>query len=88
MKPYPKVRQRQYRTLLWPSPDPRLDARDPRWTTQRAIGSPVFVARCLANEELFTHLRKFKDLEAKKCPVPFQYLFKSSGVYNEKEGGS
>ena len=25
------------------------------------------------NEELFACLRKFKHLEAKRCPVPFQY---------------
>jgi len=30
LSPYPKVRQRCYRTVLLPSPDPRLDARDPR----------------------------------------------------------
>ncbi len=45
LSPYAKVRQRQYRTLLAPSDDPRADARDLRWTTQRAIGSPAFVAR-------------------------------------------
>ena len=39
--PYAKVRQRQYRTLLAPSADPQADA---RWTTQRAIGSPAFMA--------------------------------------------
>ena len=38
------VRQRQYRTLLAPNEDPRADARDPRWTTQRAVGSPAFMA--------------------------------------------
>ncbi|HSB73720.1 MAG TPA: hypothetical protein VLT62_30705 [Candidatus Methylomirabilis sp.] len=38
------VRQRQYRTLLAPSEDPRADARDPRWSTQRAVGSPPFMA--------------------------------------------
>ena len=42
---YAKVRQRQYRTLLAPSTDPRAEARDPRWTTQRAIGSPAFVSQ-------------------------------------------
>jgi len=42
---YPKVRQRQYRALLAPSADPRADAREPRWSTQRAVGSPSFVAR-------------------------------------------
>jgi putative transposase len=47
LSPYPKVRQRQYRTLLLPSPDPRLDARDPRWTTQRAVGSAAFLTRYL-----------------------------------------
>lgn len=42
---YPKVRQRHYRNLLASSTDPRADARDPRWTTRRAIGSPAFMAR-------------------------------------------
>ncbi len=45
LSPYPKVRQRQYRALLAPSPDPRADARDPRWRTQRAVGTAAFVAR-------------------------------------------
>ncbi len=45
LSPYAEVRQRQYRTLLAPSADPQADARDPRWTTQRAIGSPAFMAR-------------------------------------------
>jgi putative transposase len=45
LSPHPKVRQRHYRTLLLPSQDPRLDARDPRWTTQRAVGSAGFLAR-------------------------------------------
>ena len=44
LSPYAKVRQRQYRTLLAPSADPRADARDARWTTQRAVGSPAFMA--------------------------------------------
>lgn len=39
------VRQRHYRTLLAPSDDPRADGRDPRWTTERAIGTPTFLAR-------------------------------------------
>ena len=39
--------QRQYRTLLLSSADLRLDARDPRWTTQRAVGSPAFLRRYL-----------------------------------------
>ncbi len=47
LSPYPKVRQRQYRTLLLPSPDPQLDARDPRWTRQRAVGSAAFLTRYL-----------------------------------------
>jgi putative transposase len=42
---YPKVRQRHYRTLLAPTDDPRADARDPRWTTERAVGSATFLAR-------------------------------------------
>ena len=41
---YPKVRQRHYRSLLAPSDDPRADARDPRWTTERAVGTPTFLA--------------------------------------------
>ncbi len=45
LNPYAKVRQRQYRILLASSDDPRADARDPRWTTQRAVGSPAFVAQ-------------------------------------------
>jgi len=45
LSPYAKVRQRQYRTLVAPSHDPQADARDPRWTSQRAVGSPAFVAR-------------------------------------------
>jgi len=44
LSPNANVRQRQYRTLLAPSADPRADARDARWTTQRAIGSPAFMA--------------------------------------------
>jgi putative transposase len=44
LSPYARVRQRQYRTLLAPSDDPQADARDPRWSTQRAVGSPPFMA--------------------------------------------
>jgi putative transposase len=44
LSPYRKVRQRQYRTLLAPSEDPQADTRDPRWSTQRAMGSPAFMA--------------------------------------------
>ena len=44
LSPYAKVRQRRYRTLLAPAVDPRADARDARWTTQRAVGSPAFMA--------------------------------------------
>ncbi len=47
LSPYPKVRQRQYRTLLTPSPDPALDVREPRWSSQRAVGSAAFLARYL-----------------------------------------
>jgi putative transposase len=42
---YPKVRQRHYRSLLAPSTDPVADGRDPRWTTDRAVGSATFVAQ-------------------------------------------
>ncbi len=47
LSPHPKVRQRHYRTLLLPSPDPRTDAQDPRWTTQRVVGSAAFLQRHL-----------------------------------------
>ena len=45
LSPYPKVRQRQYRALLAPAADPRADVRNPRWTTERAVGSAAFLAR-------------------------------------------
>ena len=38
------MRQRQYRTRLAPSADPRADARNARWTTQRAMDSPAVMA--------------------------------------------
>lgn len=44
LSPYAAVRQRHYRILLAPTDDPRADSRDPRWTTQPAVGSPAFVA--------------------------------------------
>jgi len=47
LSPSAKVRQRQYRTLLAPSADPQTDARDPRWSTQRAVGSLAFLDRHL-----------------------------------------
>ena len=48
LSPYTKVRQRQYCTLLAPSADPKTDARDPRWSTQRAVGRAPFVAQYTA----------------------------------------
>jgi hypothetical protein len=45
LSPCAKVCQHQYRALLAPSEDPRVDARDPRWSTQRAVGTAAFVAR-------------------------------------------
>ena len=45
LSPYSKVRQRHYRTLLAPADDPHADARDPRWTTERAVGTAAFLAR-------------------------------------------
>ena len=44
---YPKMHQRYYQTLLLSSPDPRLDAREPGWTSQRTVGSIAFLARHL-----------------------------------------
>ena len=44
---YAKVRQRHYRCMLFPDSDSRLDGRDARWTTQRAVGSPAFLNRYL-----------------------------------------
>jgi len=41
----PEGRQREYTALLAPSPDPQADGHDPRWTTQRAVGSLAFLAR-------------------------------------------
>jgi putative transposase len=38
-------RQRAYTELLAPSADPRADARDPSWTTKRAVGGLAFLAR-------------------------------------------
>ncbi len=45
LSPYAKVRQRHYRAILAPSPDPHLEDRDSRWTSQRAVGSPEFLKR-------------------------------------------
>lgn len=45
LSPYPKVRQRHYRELLASTDDPRADAWDPRWTTERAVGTADFLAR-------------------------------------------
>jgi len=44
---YPKVRRRHYRAILAPSSDPKFDGRDSRWSSQRAVGSPLFLARHL-----------------------------------------
>ena len=45
---YPAVRQRHYRSLLALSADPVAEGRDPRWTTDRAVGSAAFVAQYTA----------------------------------------
>ena len=47
LSPYGKVRQRHYREMLLPDPDSRLDGRDARWTSQRAVGSLAFLNRHL-----------------------------------------
>ncbi len=44
---YTRIRQKYYRTLLATSADPRLEVREPRWTTQRAVGSAEFLRRHL-----------------------------------------
>jgi len=41
---YAKVRQRHYRDILAVQ-EPRADIRDPRWTTERAVGSVAFLTR-------------------------------------------
>jgi putative transposase len=41
------VRRRHDAALLAPSEDPRVDARDPCWTTWRVVGSPAVLARYL-----------------------------------------
>ena len=51
LSPYAAIRQRHYRTLLQPSPDPQADGRDPRWSTLRAVGSPAFLRRHLPPHE-------------------------------------
>jgi putative transposase len=45
LSPYARVRQRHYRAILASSPDPHLDGRDSRWTSQRAVGRPEFLKR-------------------------------------------
>ncbi len=50
LHPSAKGRQRRYRTLLTPSADPHADARDPRWSTQRAVGSLAFLSRHLPHK--------------------------------------
>jgi hypothetical protein len=53
---------------------PRLDASDSRWISQRAAGSPAFLRRDIlprGDEEVSPCLRNFKQLEIKRCPVPF-----------------
>ena len=52
LSPHAKVRQRHYTALLAPSADPREDARNRRWTTQRAVGSPAFVAQYVPHHSL------------------------------------
>ena len=44
LSPYAEIHSRQYRTFLAPSEDPWADARDPRGSTQRAMGNPAFMA--------------------------------------------
>ena len=43
LRPDAKGRPRQSRSLLAPSAEPQADARDARWTTPRAVGSPAFM---------------------------------------------
>ena len=45
LHPVLRVAMPQTPRLVAPSADLRADARDPRRTSQRAVGSPVFVAR-------------------------------------------
>jgi hypothetical protein len=75
MKPYPLVGE-----LLAPvlrvamTRDPRLDSRDPRGTTQRAVGSPAFLARCFparGRGRTVSVPPQFKHLETERCPLPF-----------------
>jgi len=66
LSPYAAVRQRHYRALLAPSDDPRGDARDPRWTTQRAVGSTGFLA---------AHLPRW----SRRKPVPLSPRIRALG---------
>jgi len=45
LSPYARVRQRHYLAILAPSSEPNLDARDSRWTRQRAAGGLAFLRR-------------------------------------------
>lgn len=75
LSPCPKVRQRHYRSLLQPSPDSQAVARDPRWITQRAVGSPAFLRRFLPprgrRRIAFVPLQ-IQSIGLERCPVPFQ----------------
>ena len=54
--------------------DPRGDARGPRWTTQRPVGSPAKLRRYIphgGDEELFPRLHRSKYMEAERPPATF-----------------
>ncbi len=86
-----KIRQRQHRTLLGPSPDPIADVRDPRWTTQRAVGTGALLPgtpRTATAEDSFPSLHKFGHLERKRCPVPSRYLLPRGSSREQRKTGS
>ena len=63
-----------YGAMLALGPDPSLDARDPRRTSQRAVGNLEYLKRhvaCGAYGELFPSPNKWRKLEDKGRPVPF-----------------
>lgn len=74
LRPYAKERQRQYRTLLAPTADPPAEARDARWTTQRAVGSPAFMASYVprwGRRRMETLPLRNQEVSPNWCPIPF-----------------
>jgi putative transposase len=66
---YARVRQRQYRALLALSAGPASDGRDPRRSSQRAVGSAAFVAQftpALGRRRSVSVMRQIQAVSAKE----------------------